>query len=76
VPTLLEALAASVLGGGGMVVGGVLSETALPRMLDDGVLARAYGLVVPAAGRGGGPGRRVAPGSPLPGHRSIWVMST
>jgi hypothetical protein len=30
-----------------MVVGEVLAETALPRMLDDEVLARAYGLVFP-----------------------------
>jgi hypothetical protein len=30
-----------------MIVGEVLSETALPRMLDDGVLARGYGLVFP-----------------------------
>jgi hypothetical protein len=32
-----------------MVVGEVLSETALPRLLDDSVLARAYGLVFPAS---------------------------
>lgn len=32
-----------------MVVGEVLSETALPRMLDPEVLGRAYGLVVPAS---------------------------
>jgi MFS family permease len=49
VPTLLPALAVAVLGGAGMVVGEVLSETALPRMLDDGILARAYGLVVPVS---------------------------
>jgi hypothetical protein len=30
-----------------MIVGEVLSETALPRLLDDAVLARAYGLVFP-----------------------------
>ncbi|MGN6869912.1 MAG: MFS transporter [Solirubrobacteraceae bacterium] len=47
VPTLAGALTLAVLGGGGMVVGEVLSETALPRMLDDEVLARAYGLVFP-----------------------------
>ena len=47
VTTLAGALALSLLGGGGMIVGEVLSETALPRMLDDGVLARAYGLVFP-----------------------------
>jgi hypothetical protein len=32
-----------------MVVGEVLSETALPRMLGGDVLGRAYGLVLPAA---------------------------
>jgi MFS family permease len=47
VPTLASAFAAALLGGGGMVVGEVLSETALPRMLGDDVLARAYGLVLP-----------------------------
>jgi len=48
-PTLIEALAASLLGGGGMVVGEVLSDTALPRMLADDVLARAYGLALPVS---------------------------
>jgi predicted MFS family arabinose efflux permease len=43
-PALVLAFAA----GGGMVVGEVLSETALPRLLDDAVLARAYGLALPA----------------------------
>jgi MFS family permease len=47
VPTLAGAVAFAVLGGGGMIVGEVLGETALPRMLDDEVLARAYGLVFP-----------------------------
>ncbi len=47
VPTLAGAVALAMLGGGGMIVGEVLSETALPRMLDDEVLARAYGLVFP-----------------------------
>ncbi len=46
-PNLASALALALLGGGGMIVGEVLSETALPRMLDDEVLARAYGLVLP-----------------------------
>lgn len=49
VPTFAGALALSLLGGGGMIVGEVLSETALPRMLEDEVLARAYGLVFPAS---------------------------
>lgn len=48
-PTLPLALALALLGGGGMVVGEVLSETALPRLLDDAVLARAYGLVFPVS---------------------------
>jgi hypothetical protein len=49
VPSIGEALGAALLGGSGMVVGEVLSETALPRMLGDDVLGRAYGLVVPAS---------------------------
>jgi MFS family permease len=49
VPNLFEALAASLLLGGGMVVGEALSDTALPRMLDDDVLARACGLAFPAS---------------------------
>jgi tripartite motif-containing protein 71 len=49
VSTLTEALVASLLGGGGMVVGEVLSETALPRMVGEDVLARAYGLALPAS---------------------------
>jgi MFS family permease len=49
VPSFAAALALSLLAGGGMVVGEVLSETALPRMLDDEVLARAYGLVLPTS---------------------------
>jgi MFS family permease len=32
-----------------MIVGEVLSETALPRMLDDEVLGRAYGLALPVS---------------------------
>jgi len=47
VPTLAAAIALALLGGGGMIVGEVLAETALPGMLDDEVLARAYGLVYP-----------------------------
>jgi MFS family permease len=47
VPTLAGAVALATIAGGGMIVGEVLSETALPRMLDDEVLARAYGLVFP-----------------------------
>jgi MFS family permease len=49
VPSLAEALVAALLGGGGMVAGEVLSETALPRTVADDVLARVYGLVVPAS---------------------------
>jgi MFS family permease len=48
-PTLPLALGLAFLGGGGMIVGEVLSETALPRLLDDAILARAYGLVFPAS---------------------------
>lgn len=49
VGTLSAAIVLAVLAGSGMVVGEVLSETALPRMLDDEVLARAYGLVFPVS---------------------------
>jgi MFS family permease len=48
-PTVPLALGLALLGGGGMIVGEVLSETALPRLLDDAVLARAYGLVFPVS---------------------------
>jgi len=47
--SLAQALVLAVLGGGGMIVGEVLSDTALPRMLDDEVLGRAYGLAVPVS---------------------------
>ena len=47
--TLWVALALGLVGGTGAVVAEVLSETALPRLLDDEVLARAYGLALPAA---------------------------
>ncbi|HEX3690333.1 MAG TPA: MFS transporter [Solirubrobacteraceae bacterium] len=47
--SLVQAVVLAVLGGGGMIVGEVLSETALPRMLDDDVLGRAYGLAVPVS---------------------------
>jgi MFS family permease len=47
--SIAQALVLAVLGGGGMIVGEVLSETALPRMLDDAVLGRAYGLAVPVS---------------------------
>ncbi len=49
VPTMIGALALALISGGGMIVGEVLSETALPRLLEDSVLARAYGLVFPAS---------------------------
>lgn len=49
VGTFAAAIALAVLAGGGMVVAEVLSETALPRMLDDEVLARAYGLAFPVS---------------------------
>jgi predicted MFS family arabinose efflux permease len=47
--TLAQAVMLALLGGGGMIVGEVLSETALPRMLDDEVVGRAYGLAVPVS---------------------------
>jgi predicted MFS family arabinose efflux permease len=49
VHSLVAAIVVSLAGGGGMIVAEVLSETALGRMLDDGVLARAYGLALPAS---------------------------
>jgi predicted MFS family arabinose efflux permease len=49
VHALVPALLLAVASGGGMVVGEVLSETALPRLLDETVLARAYGLALPAS---------------------------
>jgi MFS family permease len=47
--TLPFAIVLALLGGGGMVVAEVLTETTLPRMVDDEVLGRAYGLLVPAS---------------------------
>jgi MFS family permease len=49
VHSLWIALALGLVAGIGSVVAEVLSETALPRMLDDDVLARAYGFVLPTA---------------------------
>jgi predicted MFS family arabinose efflux permease len=49
VHTLVAAIILSLAGGGGMIVAEVLSETALGQMLDDAVLARAYGLALPAS---------------------------
>jgi MFS family permease len=49
VPSLAGALALVLLLGMGMVVGEVLGDTALPRLLDDDDLARAYGFVMPAS---------------------------
>jgi MFS family permease len=48
-PALPVALALALAGGGGMVVGEILTDAALPRMLDETVLARAYGLTYPAS---------------------------
>ncbi|HEX5622463.1 MAG TPA: MFS transporter [Solirubrobacteraceae bacterium] len=47
--TLWVALALGLVAGTGAVVAEILSETALPRLVDDEVLARAYGLTLPAA---------------------------
>jgi MFS family permease len=49
VHSLAAAVVLAVIGGLGSVVGEVLSDTALGRMLDDSVLARAYGFVLPAS---------------------------
>jgi MFS family permease len=48
-PDMAAALALALLLGVGMVVAEVLSETALPSLLGEEVLARAYGLLLPAA---------------------------
>lgn len=70
VPTLAGAVALAVLGGGGMIVGEVLAETALPRMLDDEVLARAYGLVFPISVAG------IVAGSLIAGPLVSWLGVT
>jgi MFS family permease len=49
VSSLWIAIALAVVGGTGAVIAEVLSETALPRMLDDAVLARAYGIMLPVS---------------------------
>jgi hypothetical protein len=38
-----------LVAGSGSVIAEVLSETALPRMLDEDVLGRAYGFMLPLA---------------------------
>jgi MFS family permease len=43
------ALALGLVAGSGSIVAEVLSETALPRMLDEEVLGRAYGVMLPLA---------------------------
>jgi MFS family permease len=45
----VQALVGALLGGGGLVVGEVLSDTALPVLLDDAVIGRAYGLALPVS---------------------------
>lgn len=47
--SLTQALVAALLGGGGLVVGEVLSDTALPVLLDDALIGRAYGLALPVS---------------------------
>lgn len=47
--TMPAAIALALVAGAGMVVAEVLSEAVLPQMVDDEVLARAYGLLVPAS---------------------------
>jgi MFS family permease len=58
--SLAPALGLALLVGGGMVVGEVLGDAALPRMLDDTVFARAYGFVLPACVAGIAAGALVA----------------
>jgi MFS family permease len=48
-PGLVVAGGLALLGGGGMIVGEVLSDTALPQLVDGEVLGRAYGLAFPAS---------------------------
>jgi predicted MFS family arabinose efflux permease len=48
-PGLLAAMLLAAAGGAGAIVVEVLSETGMQRHLDDAVLARAYGLSLPAA---------------------------
>jgi predicted MFS family arabinose efflux permease len=47
--SLAQALVAALLGGGGLVVGEILSDTALPVLLDDALVGRAYGLALPVS---------------------------
>lgn len=58
--SLVQALAASLLGGGGLVVGEVLCDTALPVLLDDAVIGRAFGLALPVSISGIAAGSLVA----------------
>jgi MFS family permease len=58
--SLLQALLAALLGGGGLVVGEILSDTALPVLLDDAVIGRAYGLALPVSISGIAAGSLVA----------------
>jgi MFS family permease len=46
-PSIFSAVAFALVCGGGMIVGEVLSETALPRMLTEAQLGPAYGLALP-----------------------------
>ncbi len=68
--SLLTALVLAFLVGGGMIVSEVLSETALPRLVDDAVLARAYGLAFPAAICG------IVAGSLIAGPLVAWLGLT
>jgi predicted MFS family arabinose efflux permease len=70
VHSLAVAIVLSLAGGGGMIVAEVLSETALGQMLDDAVLARAYGLVLPASVSG------IVIGSLVAGPLVAWVGAT
>ena len=70
VHSLVAAIVLSLAGGGGMIVAEVLSETALGQMLDDAVLARAYGLALPASVSG------IVIGSLVAGPLVAWVGAT
>jgi len=70
VDSLWVAIVLAVVGGTGAVVAEVLSETALPRMLDDAVLARAYGIMLPVTLSG------IVAGSLIAGPLVAWLGVT
>jgi MFS family permease len=60
VDSIAAALMLAVIGGAGMIIGEVLADTALPRMVNDETLARAYGLAFPASIAGMATGSLIA----------------